>query len=76
MEVIEYESNRAFGTLIHDGPVEMRGQTTFEALNDNQTRITVMVELPGMDESMDKSFLTSRMERSVQNMKQLIESET
>jgi hypothetical protein len=28
-----------------------------------------------MDESMDKSFLISRMERSVQNMKHLIESE-
>jgi hypothetical protein len=32
------------------------------------------VELPGMDKSLDKSFLTSRMERSVRNIKQLIES--
>ena len=75
MEVVEFEPNRAFGTLIHDGPVEMHGRTTFEAVNDGQTRITVMVELPGMDESMDRSFLVSRMERSVQNMKQLIEAE-
>jgi hypothetical protein len=75
MEVVEFEPNRAFETLIHEGPVEMRGRTTFEPINDNQTKITVMVELPGMDESMDKSFLISRMERSVQNMKHLIESE-
>jgi uncharacterized protein YndB with AHSA1/START domain len=76
MEVVEFEPNRAFGTLIHDGQVEMRGRTIFEPLGDSQTKITVRVELPGMDESMDKGFLLSRMERSVQNMKQLIESET
>lgn len=77
MEVVEFEPDRAFGTLIHDGPVEMRGQTTFEALDANKTSITILVELPGMDEaSMDRDFLTSRMERSTRNMKQLIESET
>lgn len=75
MEVVEFEPNRAFGTLIHDGPVEMRGRTTFEAEDDDRTTVTIAVELPGMDESMDKSFLLSRMERSVQNMKRLIESE-
>ncbi|MEJ2263696.1 MAG: SRPBCC family protein [Anaerolineales bacterium] len=75
MEVVEFEPNRAFGTVIHDGPVEMRGRTTFEPEGDDQTTITIIVDLPGMNESMDKSFLTSRMERSVQNMKRLIESE-
>ena len=75
MEVVEFEPNRVFGTVIHDGPVEMRGRTTFEPEGDDQTTITIIVDLPGMDESMDKSFLTSRMERSVQNMKRLIESE-
>jgi Polyketide cyclase / dehydrase and lipid transport len=76
MEVVEYEPNRAMGMLIHDGSVEMRSRMTFEAVSDDQTKITINVELPGMDESMDKSFLTSAIERSVQNMKQLIESET
>jgi hypothetical protein len=76
MEVVEFERNRAFGTLIHDGPVEIRGRAIFEALRDDRTRLTIRVELPGMDESMDKSFLTSRMERSIQNIKQLIESQT
>ena len=75
MEVVEFEPNRALGMIIHDGPVEMRGRTIFEAVGDDQTMITTVVVLPGMDESMDKSFLTSRLERSGQNMKRLIESE-
>ncbi len=75
MEVVEFEPNRAMGVIIHDGPVEMRGRTLFEAVSDNQTKITTIVELPGMDESMDRSFLLSRLERSDQNRKRLIESE-
>lgn len=76
MEVVEMEPNRVFATVIHDGPVEIRGRTLFEAVGENQTKLTMNVELPGMDASMDTSFLTSRMERSIQNIKQLIESET
>ena len=75
MEVVEFEPNRALGMIIHDGPAEMRGRTTFEAVGDDRTIITTVVELPGMDESMDKSFLMSRLERSGRNMKQLMESE-
>ena len=75
MEVVEFEPDRVFATVIHDGPVEIRGRTLFEAVGENQTQLTMNVELPGMDESMDTSFLTSRMERSIQNIKQLIESE-
>ena len=76
MEVVEFEPNRAFGMIIHDGPFEMRGRATFEAVGDNRTTITTIIELPSMDESMDKTFLLSRLERSGRNMKQLIESET
>jgi len=76
MKVVEMEPNRVFATVIHDGPVEIRGRTLFEAVGENQTKLTMNVELPGMDASMDTSFLTSRMERSIQNIKQLIESET
>ena len=76
MEVVEFEPNRAFGTVIHDGPAEMHGRITFEVVNEYQTTVTTVIDIPGMDESMDKSFITSRLERSGQNMKQLIESET
>lgn len=75
MEVVEFEPNRAMATLIHDGGTEIRGRMVFEAVGDSQTRLTTVVELPGMDESMDKSFLLSRLERSGQIRKQLIESE-
>ncbi len=76
MEVVEFEPNRAFGTVIHDGPAEMRGRITFEVVNEYQTTVTTVIDIPGMDESMDKSFITSRLERSGRNMKHLIESET
>jgi uncharacterized membrane protein len=75
MEVVEFEPNRAMGMIIHDGPTEMRGRATFKAVSDHRTIITTIVEIPGMDESMDRSFLTSRLERSGRNMKQLMESE-
>lgn len=75
MEVVEFEPSRAIAMIIHDGPAEMRGRTTFDAIGDNQTKITVIVDLPDMDASMDKTFLNSRLERSGQNMKQLMESE-
>ncbi|OGO66644.1 MAG: hypothetical protein A2030_10290 [Chloroflexi bacterium RBG_19FT_COMBO_50_10] len=75
MEVVEYEPNRVIGMIIHDGPVETFGRTTFEAVNEHQTTITTIIEIPSMDESMDKSFLNSRLERSGQIRKQLMESE-
>lgn len=75
MEVVEFEPNRAFGVIIHDGPVEMRGRTLFESVSDNETNITTTVEIPGMDESTDQSFLVSRMERSGKNMNRLMISE-
>jgi hypothetical protein len=75
MEVVEFEPNQAMGVVIHDGPVEMRGRVLFEALGENQTRPTTIVELPGMDESMDKTPLLKGLERSRQRRKQLIESE-
>lgn len=75
MEVMEFEPNQVLGMLIHDGPAEMRGRTTFEAINDKQTKITTMIDIPWMDENTDKTFLNSKLERSAQIRKQLMESE-
>jgi hypothetical protein len=61
--------------IIHDGPAEMRGRTTFEALSDHQARLTTIIDIPGMDASTDTTFLYSRLERSAQIRKQLMESE-
>ena len=75
MEVVEFEPNRVMAMLIHDGPAVMRGRTTFEAINDHQTKITILIDIPGMDENADKTFLNSRLEHSAQIRKQLMESE-
>ena len=75
MEVVEFEPNRVLAMVVHDGPAEMRGRTTFEAINDSQTKITIIIDIPGMDENTDKTFLNSRLEHSAQVRKQLMESE-
>lgn len=75
MKVVEFEPNRVLAMDIQDGPAQMRGRTTFEALNDHQTKITTIVDIPWMDENADKTFLNSRLERSAQIRKQLMESE-
>ena len=75
MEVVEFESNRAFGLVIHDGPIDMHGRATFEAASHDRATLTISVELPGMDESMDTGLLTSGIEQSTRNIKHLIESE-
>jgi hypothetical protein len=75
MEVVEYEPNKAMAMVIRDGPVEMFGRTTFESISENQTSLTTFIEIPSLDESADKSFLLSRLERSGQIRKQLMETE-
>jgi hypothetical protein len=74
MEVVEFVPNQAMATVIHDGTMEIRGRIVFEAVNEKQTRMTTTVEIPGMDESMS-DFMISRMERSGQNQKNLLEAE-
>lgn len=76
MEVVEFEPDRAMGMLILDGPMEMRGRTSFDALGPDQTRVIVTVEIPSMPGSTDTGFLTGRVQRSLHLMKQLIESES
>jgi uncharacterized membrane protein len=75
MEVVEFERDRLIGMLIHDGPVEMRGRATFESVENNKTRVTVTVEIPAKDPKVDTTFIAGRLQRSVDTMKQLIESE-
>jgi hypothetical protein len=74
MEVVEFEPNRAFGVLIHDGPSETHGRVTFEAESPARTTITIHAEFSDMDESLG-GWITSLVERSAQNIKRLIESE-
>lgn len=75
MEVVEFEPNRAIGMIVHDGLVEMRGRTTFEVVSDDQATLTISVEIPDMDESME-SMMTSGIQKSIHNIRQLVESST
>jgi hypothetical protein len=75
MEVTEYEHNRKFTTLIHDGPAKMIGGLTFEPIRDDQTKVTTLIDLPDMDESMDTSFLMKRLEEVAKIREELIEAE-
>jgi hypothetical protein len=75
MEIVEFKPNQALGMVIHDGPVEMRGRATLEAESGDRTKLIFDLEIPGMDESLDTSLLASQMQGSLQNIKQLIESE-
>jgi hypothetical protein len=74
MEVVEFERNRAFGVVIHDGPSVTRGRVTFEAMGPERTKLTISPEFTDMDPSME-NWITGLVERSARNIKQLIESE-
>ena len=74
MEVVEFEPDRAVGMVVHDGPVNMIARATYEAESDDRTRLTLIVEFLGMDESM-ADMLTSEMEKVALTIKQFIESE-
>jgi hypothetical protein len=76
MEVVEFKRNESFATLIHDGPMKIMGKVQFEALSSEKTRVTLIVDLPDMDESMDTSFLERRLQETADIRKQLIEAET
>lgn len=74
MEVVEYDPNRAIGMVIQEGPMETDGRTTFEEVSEGRTRLTIRAEMP-IDESM-KDRMTALLQRSLQNIKELIEAET
>ena len=74
MEVVQFEPDRVMGMLTRDGPIEIHGQATFESVGENQSVLTLHVEIPDMDESME-SMMSNAIQGSLQNIKQMIESE-
>ncbi len=76
MEVVEFEPDRAFGVVIHDmtpsGPLDVRSRMTLEPAGDGHTRLTVQLDIPGTEATMNPSMV----EGSLRRMKELIESET
>jgi len=75
MEIKEFEPDRAVTMLIIDGGIELIGRATYEAESPNRTKLTINVELPSMDQSMDTSMLATNIQASLQAIKQLLETE-
>lgn len=73
VEVVEFERDRAFGVVIHDGPMEIPGRATFEPIEKGITKLTVSAEFP-VDDSMEPALATG-MKRSVTNIKRMMEVE-
>ncbi|HKY50681.1 MAG TPA: SRPBCC family protein [Candidatus Limnocylindria bacterium] len=81
MEVVEFEPDDSFGTVIREGTAQVLGRSTFEAVSPGRTRLTISADLPSMpagEEPLgaDSTRLAKLMERSVARIKELIEAET
>ena len=72
MEVVEFDPDRAVGFLIHDGPFIFRSRMTLEPGDGGGTKMTMSVDLPDEVRAFDPAFL----DRSLRNMKALIEAAT
>lgn len=75
MEIVEFEPERTIATVIHDANMDMGGRATLEALDPGRTLLTVMADIPGLEDPEKVEFLRSMMQRSVDNVKRLIETE-
>lgn len=76
MEIVEFEPELAMATIIHDdtprGPLEVHSRMTMEPAGAGSTTLTIELEMPGSDASMDPAMI----EGSLARMKQLIEAQT
>ncbi len=70
MEVVEYEPDRVFGMVIHDGSVEMRSRMSFDPEGQESTRLTGIIDIPSATSPIDPAPI----EASLREMKRLIES--
>jgi hypothetical protein len=71
MEVVEFEPDRVFGMVIHDGPVEIRSRMSFDPEGQESTRLTGVVDIPSATSPIDPASIQA----SLREMKRLIESE-
>lgn len=75
MEVVEFDPERAFALSIHDSNMDAQGRATFEARGPARTLVTVTTGIEGIDDPEKIELLTRMMQRSVDNVKSLIEAE-
>jgi hypothetical protein len=72
MTVVEFERDETFGLAIDDGFGEFYGRLRFEAVGESATRVSTLVDVPGMPEDADSSRLRSIAERWLHNTEDLI----
>jgi uncharacterized protein YndB with AHSA1/START domain len=75
MEVVEFEPERSLGVSIHDPNMDAQGRVTFDARGLARTLVTVTTGIGGMDDPEKIEFLAGTMQRSVDNLKRLVETE-
>jgi uncharacterized protein YndB with AHSA1/START domain len=76
MEIVEFEPQRAMGAVIHDANMDIQGRATFEPRGTDETLLTMSVAVPGLDDPEKVEFMRSMMQRSVDNMKAMMEAES
>lgn len=76
MEVVEFEPERTIAFSVQDANMKMHGRATFEANEAERTQLTVTTDIPGLDDQAANELITKGMERSVANVKTLVEAET
>jgi hypothetical protein len=76
MEVVEFEPERAMGAVIHDANMDIHGRAVFEPRGAKRTILTISVDVQELDDPEKVEFMRSMMQRSVDNMKRLIETES
>jgi hypothetical protein len=76
MEVVEFEPERSMVAVIHDANMDIQGRATFEPRSSERTVLTISVDIPGLDDPEKVELMRSMMQRSVDNMKSLMETET
>jgi hypothetical protein len=55
--------------------MDMHGRATFEAKGSERTLLTVTTDIPGVDDPSANERITIGMQRSIANVKALIEAE-
>lgn len=74
MEITEWAPERALGTRIRDTNMEIDGRATFERMASGQTRLTITIDVPGLDESRAE-VMRERVARTVENIRTLVEAD-
>lgn len=75
MEITDWEPPHAMAGSIRDGDVQLMGGATLEEKGPARTFLTISADMPWLDDPERAGFIRGMMERSVANMKRMMETE-